>query len=53
MAGDTEAAVRADLGKVREMFDKTGPSVVEALCVQVIRLAREIDELRAEHESKR
>lgn len=52
MAGQTEAEVRAELDEVRASYDTAGSTVAEKLCEMVIRLAREIDEIRAELESK-
>lgn len=47
MSQSMENDVRSALEAVQTIADKTGPAVVDTLCKLVIRLGREIDELRA------
>lgn len=47
MSQSIENDVRSALEAVQVTADKTGPAVVDTLCKLVIRLGREIDELRA------
>lgn len=52
MAGQTEADVKARLDEVRDKYGDGG-KVVDEICVVAIRLARDIDEIRAELEEHR
>lgn len=47
MSQSMENDVRSALEAVQVTADKTGPAVVDTLCRLVIRLGREVDELRA------
>lgn len=47
MSKSMENDVRSALEAVQVTTDKTGPAVVDTLCKLVVRLGREIDELRA------